>query len=93
MTIHYEVQLDFRDIPSDTILETSDMEKAIKQMCRIKDFLGLPIVDLDLKVIDESTSKYDNRSRYRAKGDFDTIWYSRKILYNIKSFPKIFKYW
>lgn len=32
MTIHYDVQIDFRDIPSTNIMRTKDQEKAIRQM-------------------------------------------------------------
>merc|ERR1712072_1667010 len=55
MTIHYDVQMDFRDIPSTNLLRSKDREKAVRQMCQIKDFMGLPVNKSDLKVIDEST--------------------------------------
>jgi hypothetical protein len=61
MTIHYEVQVDFSDIPSHVILKTQQKDKAIKQLARLKEFIGLPINRTDLKFIDESTSKYKNK--------------------------------
>ena len=65
MTIHYDIQLEFRDIPSTIILRTKDEEKAIRQMAQIKDFMGLPVNQRDLRVIDESTSRFDNRNRHK----------------------------
>jgi len=65
MTIHYDVQIDFKDIPSTNILRSKDSEKAIRQMAQIKDFMGLPVNSSDLKYVDESTSRYDNRNRAR----------------------------
>ena len=32
MTIHYDIQIDFRDIPSTVVMNTKDEEKAIRQM-------------------------------------------------------------
>ena len=65
MTIHYDIQLDFRDIPSTTILRSKDEEKAVRQMAQIKDFMGLPVNSRDLKIIDESTSRFDDRNRHK----------------------------
>ena len=63
MTIHYEVQLDFRELPSAIIMQANDMSKAIRQMAEIKEYLGLPVLETDLKIIDESTSRFNPRSR------------------------------
>ena len=65
MTIHYEVQIDFADVPSQTILETKEQDKAIKQLAQIKSFIGLPIGKHDLKYINQSTSRYDRRKHYQ----------------------------
>lgn len=62
MTIHYDVQLDFREIPSTIILRTKDEEKAVRQMAQIKDFMGLPVNSRDLKIVDESTSRFESKS-------------------------------
>ena len=61
MTIRYEVQINFNGLPSHTILTTNNKEKAIRQLVKIKDFLGLPLNRADLKVKDESTSKFGRR--------------------------------
>jgi len=58
MTIRYEVQINFNHLPSHTILQTNDKDKAIRQLVKIKDFLGMPLNKADIKVKDESTSKY-----------------------------------
>mmetsp|Transcript_13346 Transcript_13346/g.22688 ORF Transcript_13346/g.22688 Transcript_13346/m.22688 type:complete len:220 (-) Transcript_13346:28-687(-) len=58
VTIHFEVQVDFSNLPSCTLLETQSHDKAIKQAIKIKQFLGLPINKVDLKFIDESTSRF-----------------------------------
>ena len=34
-------------------------------MAQIKDFMGLPVNQRDLRVIDESTSRFDNRNRHK----------------------------
>ena len=66
MTIHYEVQIDFADIPSHTIIQSLNYEKAVKQMAQIKEFLGLALNRNDLKYIDESTARYGRRAnRYK----------------------------
>ena len=62
-TIHYEVQVDFRDAPSVVMLKSLLKDKAIAQMAKIKVFLGLMMQKQDLKFIDESTSKYKHRSQ------------------------------
>ena len=59
MTIHYEVQVDFSVLPSQTILKTQSKDKAIRQLAKIKDFLDMPMHRTDLKYIDESTSRYN----------------------------------
>ena len=66
MTIHYEVQLDFRELPSVNILKTKDCAKAMRQMAEIKEFLGMPISRTDLRYIDESTSKLNPSQKYRT---------------------------
>ena len=58
MTIHYAVQIDFKDAPSHTVLETQQKDKAIRQLVKIKEFLGLNINKSDLVPTDQSTSKY-----------------------------------
>lgn len=58
MTIHYELQFDFVDIPSQCLLQTQDQEKALKLLAKIKDFLGLPISGHDFRITDETTSNY-----------------------------------
>ena len=60
MTIHYEVQVDFATLPSYCILQSKSKDKAIGQMVKIRDFLGIPVGKVDLKYIDESTSRYKN---------------------------------
>lgn len=60
MSVHYDVQVDFTDIPSFVIIQTRNQDKAIKQLARIKDFIGLPINKSDLKFIDESTTRFKN---------------------------------
>ena len=65
MTIHYELQFDFQDIPSQTLLQTSDKEKALKQLAKIKDFLGMPITKHDFRITDETTSNYNRGNKYR----------------------------
>ena len=67
MTIHYELQVDFSDIPSFVVIKTTSEDKAIKQLARIKDFVGLPVTKYDLKVIDESVSQYKRRAKYQDR--------------------------
>ena len=69
MTIHYEVQMDFSIAASQTILKSTSKDKAIGQMVKIKDFLGMAVNKRDLKYIDESTSKYDQRRKQYVADD------------------------
>jgi hypothetical protein len=58
MTIHYELQFDFLEIPSQCLLQTTSQEKALKLLAKIKEFLGLPITANDFRITDETTSNY-----------------------------------
>lgn len=61
MTIHFEVQVDFKNAPCQPILKTASQDKAIAQMAQIKSFLGLLMHRNDLKYIDESTTRFKRR--------------------------------
>jgi hypothetical protein len=58
MTLHFEVQVDFRGLPSQVVLQSQSKTKAVKQALRLKTFLGLPLHKADLRVVDESTSRF-----------------------------------
>ena len=60
-TIRYEVQVEFRELPSVVVLQSTSCTTAMKQLSEIKEFLGMPLSASDLRYIDESSSRFDRR--------------------------------
>ena len=58
MTVHYEIQFDFLLMPSVVLIKTKQVEKAIKQMVIMKNFLDIPIYQSDIRFEDQTTSNF-----------------------------------
>eukprot|EP00347_Sterkiella_histriomuscorum_P023260 403335334 len=54
-TIHYKVMIEFRSSAPIKLTETGVESKCIKQVCLIKNFLGMDCTEEEVELIDEST--------------------------------------